>query len=114
MAELTLDDTRWMPSLTGSAIVDGLVLVDGQVTWEGLPFAQASTAVRTRVSVAIGMALNPKCRVILVRNGNDLDHTRLGLLADLAKKYQCQVWVERIEGGAGLPTIVIEDGAVKA
>jgi hypothetical protein len=95
--------------------VDGLGINDaGGVTWNGLPFEQASTAVRTRVSVAIGFALNPKLKILLVRNGNDLDAKNLQLLADLAKEAGGQVWVERIAGGIdGIQTVVIEDGAVQ-
>lgn len=88
----------------------GLGLDDQGVTWQGLPFSQASTAVRTRVSVAIGLALNPTLKVLLVRNGNDLGPKNLQLIADLATAAGAQVWIERIDGAKGLPTIVIEDG----
>ncbi len=93
--------------------VEGLGISDAGVTWNGLPFEQASTAIRTRVSAAIGFALNPKLRILLVRNGNDLDAKNLRLLADAAKDVGGQVWVERIAGGDGLQTVVIEDGAVQ-
>jgi hypothetical protein len=95
--------------------VEGLGISDaGGVTWNGIPFEQASTAVRTRVSVAIGFALNPKLKILLVRNGNDLDAKNLQLLADLAKEAGGQVWIERIAGGVdGIQTVVIEDGAVQ-
>lgn len=93
--------------------VDGLGLDDHGVTWNGLPFEQASTAIRTRVSVSIGFALHPKLKVLLVRNGNDLDAKNLKLLADAAAEVGGQLWIERIAGGDGLQTVVIEDGAVK-
>jgi hypothetical protein len=93
--------------------IAGLGLNDAGVTWNDLPFEQASTAVRTRVSVAIGFALHPKLKVLLVRNGNDLDAKNLKLLADAAKEQAGQLWIERIAGGDGLQTVVIEDGAVK-
>lgn len=93
--------------------VNGLGLDDlGAVTWNGLPFAQASTAVRIRASVAIGLALNPELKVLLVRNGNDLGSKNLKLLAELAAAAGAQVWVERIAGGDGQSTVVIENGAV--
>lgn len=94
--------------------VDGLGLNDDGVSWNGLPFEQASTAIRTRVSVAIGFALHPKLKVLLVRNGNDLDDKNMALLAAAAKEVGGQLWVERIAGGReGVQTVVIEDGAVK-
>lgn len=93
--------------------VAGLGLADECVTWNGLPFQQASTAVKIKVSVAIGVALNPKLRVMLVRNGNDLDDKSMAALAALAEEHDCQAWVERINGATGVPTVVIEDGTVK-
>ena len=92
--------------------LEGLGLDDKGVTWQGLPFAQASSAIRTRVSVAIGAALNPKLKVLLVRGGNDLDGKNLALLAETAKEHDIQVWLERIAGGDGQATVLIEDGTV--
>jgi len=92
----------------------GLGLNEHGVTWDSLPFSQASTAIKTRVSVAIGAALNPKLRVLLVRGGNDLDEQSLSLLSDLAQENGLQVWLERIQSADGMSTVVIEDGAVQA
>jgi Tfp pilus assembly protein PilX len=93
--------------------IEGLGLNGAGVTWNELPFEQASTAIRTRVSVAIGFALHPKLKVLLVRNGNDLDGKNLQLIADAAKEQGGQLWIERIAGGNGLQTVEIQDGAVK-
>ena len=95
--------------------VDGLGLDDAGVTWQGLPFTQASTAVRTRVSVAIGIALNPTLKVLLVRGGNDLDDRSLAAVAAQAHDAGAQIWLERIAGAAsvtGAQTVVFEDGEV--
>lgn len=92
--------------------IDGLGLGEVGVTWNGLPFSQASTAVRVRVSVAIGLALNPKLKILLVRNGNDLGSKNLTLIAEMAAQAGAQVWLERIAGGEGQTTVVIEDGTV--
>jgi energy-coupling factor transporter ATP-binding protein EcfA2 len=91
--------------------VEGLGFgIDG-LTWEGLPFEQASAAEQLRVSVAMAIALNPKLRVMLVRDGSLLDSQSLQLLAELAEKADVQVWIERVaEGGA--VGVVIEDGLV--
>jgi len=106
-------DTEKAERLASAAFpVKGLGLDDTGVTWNGLPFAQASTAVRTRVSVAIGLALNPKLKILLVRNGNDLGAKNLQLIAELAAQAGAQVWIERIDGAKGFPTVVIEDGTV--
>lgn len=113
-ADINNADVEKVQMLTSATFpLEGIGLdANGGVTWQGLPFEQASTAVRTRVSVAIGAALNPKLRVILVRNGNDLDRKNLALLAESAREHGLQCWVERIAGGDGQATVVIEDGSV--
>ena len=57
--------------------VEGLGFGAGIVTFNGLPFDQASTAEQLRVSVAIAMAANPKLRVLRIKHGNDLDADNL-------------------------------------
>jgi len=114
-AMITRCDAEKVERLTSATFpVEGLGLDDNGVTWQGLPFEQASTAIRTRVSVAIGAALNPKLKVCLVRGGNDLDETNLALLAQFAEEAGMQIWLERIVGakGDGLMTVLIVDGTV--
>lgn len=90
----------------------GLSLGDGEVLVNGIPLAQASQAERLRVAAAIGMALNPKIRVLLIRDGALLDQRGLAALTTLAEERGFQVWVERVaEPGEGVG-IVIEDGQV--
>lgn len=91
--------------------IPGLGLDEGGVLLDGLPFDQACTSAKIRASIAIGAALNPKLRVLLVRRGNDLDRERLREVAQMAEEMGLQVWCERIESG-GLPAVVIEDGEV--
>lgn len=110
---LTLDEQKALMLAEASFPVDGLGLDEnGGVTWNGLPFSQASTAIRIRASVAIGIALNPKLKVLLVRNGNDLGNKNLALLAEMATAAGAQLWIERIAGADGQTTVVIEDGTV--
>lgn len=93
--------------------IDGLSFdTAGGVTLNGIPFNQASSAEQLRVSVAIGLAINPKLRVLLIRDGSLLDTDSLAILAEMAAKADAQVWVERVGVGAET-SVVIEDGAVK-
>ena len=92
--------------------VPGLGLDDlGQVTFNGLPFEQASSAEQLRVSVGIGLALNPKLRVLLIRDGSLLDPESLRLVAEMAEGADAQLWIERVEEDGS--TVVIEDGGVR-
>lgn len=85
----------------------------GEVLFKDLPLEQASSAEQLRVSVAIGLALNPKLRVLLIRNGSLLDTNSWKLLADLAEEADAQVWIEKV-GTEGAVSVIIEDGMVKA
>lgn len=80
------------------------------VTLNGLPLSQASSAEQLRVSVAMGLALNPKLKVMLVRDASLLDERSVAMVADMAEKADAQIWLEVV--GAGGSGILIEDGAV--
>lgn len=81
-------------------------------TLDGVPLEQASQAQKLRVSVAIGAALNPRLKVVLIREGAFLDTDSLKLLAELAEEHGLQCWVERV--AAGDPgAVIIEEGLVK-
>lgn len=83
----------------------------GVVTLNGLPLDQASAAERLRVSVAIGLAMNPRLRVLLIRDASLLDRASMRLVADMARQAGAQLWVERVEVDEQT-TVLIEDGQV--
>lgn len=92
--------------------VDGLGFGEGGITFDDLPFEQASQAEQLRVAVAVGLATNSGLRVLLIRDGSLLDDENLALLARMAKDAEAQLWVERVGEGEEC-TVVIEDGQVK-
>jgi hypothetical protein len=92
--------------------VPGLDYGDGEILFNGLPFAQASQAEKIRVSVAIAMALKPEVRVICVRDGALLDNDSWALLEQLAEKHNFQCWVEVMDNDA-TTGIIIEDGMAR-
>ena len=89
--------------------VDGLSIKEGQVFFDGIPFEQASTAKKITVSCAIAMRKSKDLRVAIIKNGNDLDDDSFKKVCELADKYECQVWMERIQPG-GAYSVLIEDG----
>lgn len=93
--------------------VEGLSFGSDGVLLNGLPLEQACTADRIRLSVAMGLALNPKLRIMLIREGSLLfnDETGLQLIGDMAAKADAQVWVERVSLGEEC-SVIIEDGNV--
>jgi hypothetical protein len=92
--------------------IDGLDLGDGGVLYKGLPFEQASSAEQLRVSVAMGLALNPSLKVLLIRDGSLLDDANLATIATMAHDAEAQVWIERVGEGEEV-SVVIEEGRVK-
>lgn len=93
--------------------VPGLGFNDLGPTLNGVPLEQASQAERLRVSVAIGLALHPKLRVLLVRDGSLLDEESMRLLAEMAKEADAQVWLEKVSNDGAGCSLVIEDGQVR-
>jgi chromosome segregation ATPase len=92
--------------------VAGLGLTDNGVTFKGLPFAQAGSAEQVRVSVAIGIALNPTLKVLLIRNGNLLDKDSLHAVAAQAEVADMQVWMEFVSESKDGVAVMLEDGSV--
>lgn len=92
--------------------VPGLGFDDTGPTLNGIPLDQASQAERLRVSIAIGAALNPRIRVMLVRDASLLDAKAMELMAQFAEEHNVQLWMERV--GTGDPSaLVIEDGELR-
>lgn len=92
--------------------VHGLGLTETGVTFEGLPFSQVSSSVQLRVSVAIGLALNPTLKVLLIRNGNLLDDESVKQVAEQAAAAGAQVWMEYVTSHADGVSVMLEDGHV--
>ncbi len=93
--------------------IPGLTLTDAGVEYEGMLFERLSTGQQIRVSTAIGMALNPKLKVIFIREGSLLDSAGLKEIAALAKDKDYQIWLERCDE-SGTVGIYIEAGEVVA
>lgn len=92
--------------------LEGLSFDDSRVLLNGVPFSQSSQARQLQAAVAIGLALNPKVRVILIRDGSLLDEESMKLIAEMAEKNDAQIWIERVES-KDPAAVVIEDGEVK-
>lgn len=85
---------------------------DNIVTFNGIPFSQSSSAEQIRVSVAIGLAMNPELRVLLIRDGSLLDTKSLELIRDMAEENEAMIFIERVGEGEEC-SVIIEDGMVK-
>jgi hypothetical protein len=113
-ANMTARRSRKEAAIAGAQMpVEGLAFSDGFITYEGIPFEQASSSVKMKVSLAIAMAANPKLRVIRIQDASLLDEASLSEIAAMAKAQDYQLWIEVVDT-SGKIGVVIEDGAVVA
>lgn len=95
--------------------VPGLAIDEEGVLFNGLPFEQASRSKRTLASFRIGMALNPKMRLLICQGGSELDLETLEDLGRLAKEQDFQIILElmtRTAADENMCAVVIKGGAV--
>ena len=92
--------------------VEGLGFDEDGVTFNGLPFSQASSAEQLRTSIAMGFAANPELRILLIRDGSLLDDESLQLIGEMADERDGQIFIERVGDGPECQ-VIIEDGRVK-
>jgi DNA repair exonuclease SbcCD ATPase subunit len=95
--------------------IKGMELNEDGLLMNGLPFEQASTSQRIMASVAVGMALNPKLRLLVCQHGSDLDNDTLDALDKVVKAgdFQCLIeLVTRSKEDEERCAVVIADGEV--
>lgn len=95
----------------------GMELTEDGLLMDGLPFEQASTSQRIMASVKVGMALNPKLRLLVCQHGSDLDNATLDALDKAAKENDFQLLVElvtRSKEDEDRCAVVIANGEVKS
>jgi hypothetical protein len=84
-----------------------------EVVYNGIPFDQASQGEQIKISMAIGMATNPKLRVMRIKDGSLLDDKSLEVIAEMAKENDFQIWLEEVSN-TGKVGVYLEDGEVAA
>ncbi len=89
--------------------VDSLGIDEDGVTLNGLPFTQASSSEQLRTSIAMGLALNPKLKLLFVRDGSLLDSESRKVMEEMAKEHDALIIIERVTDGEPVG-VVIEDG----
>jgi energy-coupling factor transporter ATP-binding protein EcfA2 len=86
--------------------------IDGEVVhFNDIPLAQASSAEQLRVGVAVACAMNPKLKVMIIRDGSLLDEDSMRMVAEMAVEHGAQVWIEVVRSDDSV-SVIIEDGEV--
>lgn len=112
-AEIAKLDQSKLDQLSSAKFpLPGLSFDESGVSLDGKPFSQGSQAEQLRAAIAIGLALNPRLRVIIVRDASLFDADSMRLVAEMAEANQAQIWQEVVDS-KDESAIVIEDGEVK-
>jgi len=93
--------------------VPGLTIEDGALRINGTLLDQCSHAQRLKLAISIGMALNPKLRVLLVKDGEKFDTASWAVVTESATQNDFQIWVEQMDE-SGEVGVYIEAGEIKA
>ncbi|MCK4302809.1 MAG: AAA family ATPase [Candidatus Eisenbacteria sp.] len=91
--------------------VPKLSLDENGVTYDGRPLARASMSRRLRIAMAIAVALNPRLRLILMREGCTLDAKSRRLVCEFAREKKMQALLEVVGKGEECD-LIIEDGEI--
>lgn len=119
-ADAMTDDLRRIDDQKASRIakakfpVEGLSVDDAGPLWNGVPVSQISTGQQISLSARIAMARKPRLRLLVVRDGSNLDAEALDALARTAAQEGYQVLVEAVRDQAGPVGVHIQDGEVVA
>ena len=90
--------------------VEGLGFGEDGLTFNGLPFEQASSAEQLRVSVPMAFAQNSALKFAIIRDGSLLDEDSLKLVAELTAEAGGQLIIEKVGSVDDDFTVILEDG----
>ncbi len=101
-------DRREEAMRTAVLPVADLTMGNGELFYKGMPFDQASGAEQLRVSLAVGMAANPKVRILRFMDGgwDMLDEDSQQMVRDEVAKHKYQLWVEHVGTGQGTTVLM--------
>ena len=93
--------------------VPGLGISGDVVTYNDIPLSDCCNAEQLDIAISIGIALNPKLKVLLITNGEKLDSDSWAKLEQRLVESGTQAWVERMDESGELG-IFIEEGKIAA
>lgn len=106
-----IDDAKTLAMKVAKWPIPGLGFSSSGVTYNGLPFDQASSAEAMKVSLAIGMEQNPLLRVLLLEDASLLDEDSMATVREFAVDNNMQIWIERV-GSGDEGALILEDGEI--
>jgi len=90
-----------------------LSLTETEIAYDGTPFSQISFSEQLKICIKIGMALNPKLKVLRISDWTLLDNESKEMVRQMAREFDYQIWAEEVDD-TGTVGFYIENGEVKA
>jgi len=91
--------------------INGAMVTEDGIFVRGKPFGDLCTKEQILGSAVIAMALSPKLRVLLIREGSLLDKTSWEALENLVNTRGYQIWSETVGDGHG-EAIILSEGRI--
>lgn len=91
---------------------EGIGFDEDAVTFNGLPLAQAGMSEKLRVSMNIAMHMDPKLKIVQLRDASLLDDDARAEVEAMAEEMDFQVLLELVGPADGDASILIEDGEI--
>jgi DNA repair exonuclease SbcCD ATPase subunit len=93
--------------------IAGLSFDDNGLLFKGVPMSQISSSEQIKVTLSMAMAMNPKLKILRIKDGSLLDKDSMKVVEEMATDHGFQVWIESVAKDDPVG-IVIEQGEVKA
>lgn len=90
-----------------------LSLTDEGIAYDGTPFSQIAFSEQLKICIKIGMALNPKLKVLRIADWTLLDNESKETVRQMAREFGYQIWAEEVDD-TGTIGFYIEEGILKA
>ena len=90
-----------------------LSLTETEIAYDGTPYSQIAYSEQLKICIKIGMALNPKLKVLRVSDWTLLDNKSKETVRQMAREFDYQIWAEEVDD-TGTIGFYIENGEVKA
>lgn len=89
-----------------------LSLTEEEIAYDGTPYSQIAYSEQLKLCIKIGMALNPKLKVLRISDWTLLDNESKETVRQMAREFGYQIWAEEVDD-TGFIGFYIEEGKVK-
>jgi len=90
-----------------------LSLTEDGIAYDGTPYSQIAYSEQLKLCIKIGMALNPKLKVLRISDWTLLDNRSKEIVRQMAREFGYQIWAEEVDD-TGTIGFYIEEGEMKA